>query len=100
VLELAAARQDVSKFQSKNHELVAAISTIICGKSESAKSEVATKNDERLELLYHLVLPGEALDDVAKTYQISPAELMRWNNLTGNDLPLKNGRRLLVCKLQ
>ncbi len=45
--------------------------------------------------VYHVVQPGQSFWAIAVAYQISIADIERWNNLS-RDIPLKAGQRLFI----
>ena len=58
-------------------------------------------NDEQLDqitggtILPYRVQPGDSLDDIAKKYNVTPAQLIKWNNLQGTSA-LQVGQQLKI----
>ena len=58
-------------------------------------------NDEQMDqitggtILPYRVQPGDSLDDIAKKYNVTPAQLIKWNNLQGTSA-LQVGQQLKI----
>jgi len=49
---------------------------------------------------YHVVMQGETLNSIARNYNTTVANLMRWNNLNTTNTGLKLGQKLIVGDLK
>ena len=58
-------------------------------------------NDEQMDqitggtILPYRVQPGDSLDDIAKKYNVTPDQLIKWNNLQGTNA-LQVGQQLKI----
>ncbi len=65
--------------------------------NEEIPDSLATKSTnpaDTIQQITHIVSPGETLYSISKKYESSIADLVRWNDLTEDDLPL--GKELIV----
>lgn len=61
---------------------------------ESKKNTGATTSNPEKSLTYHRVKSGETLSAIAQRYNVSQANIKRWNNMKSNNL--QSGKRLLI----